>query len=94
MRLVCKEDRPVSRLVILASPPEWEARRISSPEETDFELPVDSVESDLTLMSWNEPRPSVAGDEDSSEILVEPQALVLASWSCQRSHSVEDKGIQ
>ena len=61
VRLVCKEDRPVSRLIILASPPEWEARRISSPEETDFELPVDSIESDLTLTSWNEPRPSVAG---------------------------------
>ena len=75
MRLVCKEDKPVSRLEILASPPEWEARRISSPEETAIlEIPEDSRESDLNgkLASWSEPRPSVAGDEDSSEILVEP----------------------
>ena len=38
LRLVCKEDKPVSKLVILASPPEWEARIRSSPEEPDLEI--------------------------------------------------------
>ena len=36
-------------------------------------LPEDSWESDIigTLESWGEPRPPVAGNEDSTETLVE-----------------------
>ena len=80
--------------MILASPPEWEARIRSSPEEPDLEIPGDSLESNLSLASWGEPRPSVSGDEDSSENLFEPTALVFTSWPSQRSHSVEDKRVQ
>ena len=92
LRLACKEDKPVSKLVILASPPVWEARVSTSPEEPDLEIPGDSLESNLS--SWDEPRPSVAGEEDSSKNLFEPKSLVLASWSSQRSHSEGDKRKQ
>ena len=93
LRLACKEDKPVSKLVILASPPVWEARVRTSPEEPDLEIPGDSF-TESNLSSWDEPRPSVAGEEDSSKNLFEPKSLVLASWSSQRSHSVEDKRKQ
>ena len=93
LRLACKEDKPVSKLVILASPREWEARMRTSPEEPDLEIPGDSL-LESNLSSWDEPRPSVAGDEDSSKNLFEPTSLVFASWSSQRSHSVEDKRVQ
>ena len=65
----------------------------TSPEEPDLEIPGDSL-LESNLSSWDEPRPSVAGDEDSSENLFKPTSLVFASWSSQRSHSVEDKRVQ